>query len=280
MFKQILVPATGTAEDAVTFATALKASRLFDAHLEFLHARPDPIEAVAGLATMDGAGGFAAGELMDTLERMGAEGEAKARAEVAALQLAEGLTSDAAAFTVQVGDAARWLARYGRTADLIVSGRWRGEDVAMALLQQVLFEGGRPLLLAPRAAPASLHDVVVVAWKDTAEAARAVAAAMPFITRATEVLVLTVDEGADDATEGSCERLVATLSRHTPYVAARHLAAGGGRPADVLLAAAAKAGASLLVMGGYGHSRAREMVFGGFTQRVLRDADMPVLMMH
>jgi nucleotide-binding universal stress UspA family protein len=70
-----------------------------------------------------------------------------------------------------------------------------------------------------------------------------------------------------------------TFDSHAVQVAARHLPPDASGAADTLLAAAAKE-AALVVMGAYGHSRLREWIFGGFTQRVLRGAAVPVLMMH
>jgi len=282
MFKQILVPATGAATDAPVFATALAVSRLFGAHIEFLHARPDPMDVVVGVASADMAGGMATAGLIDAVEEMGAEGEARARAAFAQFQAGEEVDAE---LTVRVGEEAFWLSEHGRTSDLLVTGRRRGgEEAALGLLQEVLFATGRPLLLVPDAEGDARFGKIAIAWKDTPEAARAVAAAMPFITRATEVLVLSVEEEAGSpaaaTSEDSCQRLLATLRRHNPYVALRRIPQGGGKPVDVLLATCDEVQAGLLVMGGYGHSRTREMVFGGFTQQVLRGAGLPVLIAH
>ena len=147
---------------------------------------------------------------------------------------------------VETGNEAQWVAEYGRFADLLVVGRTRdGQDVAMDVLEAALMDTGKPLLIAPKVPPGSLLDTVVIAWKDTPESARAVAAAMPLIDRA-----------------------------------ARVVTRAGRAPVEVLLEAAGELGATLLVMGGYSHSRLREVVFGGFTQRILNAADLPVLMAH
>jgi nucleotide-binding universal stress UspA family protein len=150
---------------------------------------------------------------------------------------------------------------------------------------------GRPLLIVPTGSASAetgppLLGTVAIAWKDSAEAARAVGAATSLIGLAEQVLVLTVGEEptAPDSTGQSVEadsaRLVRTLQRHNPAVRAQHLPPGPDQPVEALLRAAVAAGAGLLVMGGYGHGRLREAVFGGFTQQVLRGAPMAVLMMH
>ena len=132
--------------------------------------------------------------------------------------------------------------------------------------------------------PGQFFGTVVVAWKDTPAAARAVAAATPFIERAERVVVCTVDDDeqnhGSEACEASRDRLARALGWHNPHVTSRHLASVGRKPMDVLLDATADAGASLLVMGGYGHTRLREAVFGGFTQHVLKDCAVPVLIAH
>jgi nucleotide-binding universal stress UspA family protein len=120
---------------------------------------------------------------------------------------------------------------------------------------------------------------VAIAWKDTPEAAHAVAAAMPFVRRATRVVILSVEEDAK-STEPSCERLRHAIRWQNPRVIVHHLQQDGRHPVETMLEGVATLGADLLVMGGYSHSRMREVVFGGFTRRVLKSAELPVLMAH
>ena len=295
MFKHILLPATGDAADAVVFDTALAASLGAPTHLGFLHVRQDPVNAAINMAGGAMDGGYGVGLLMETIEREEVVAETAARAAFAAFCQVRRLDGSAvsrpdhamATLTVETGDEAACLIAHGRTADLVVLGRARGaEAVALGRLQAVLGGIGRPLLIAAAHCPPSLVATIVIAWKDSAEAARAVGAAMPFIASARRVLVITIGEEAaaaspsDDASRASCGRLVATLRLHNPEVSAQHVPVGQGTPVQALLAAAAEARASLLVMGGYGHGELREMVFGGFTRSVLGGAAMPVLMMH
>ena len=90
--------------------------------------------------------------------------------------------------------------------------------------------------------------------------------------------LLTVAE-AERTPQEEADRLMAGLRWHDIPVSVRHLRPDGHSAAEILLSAAAEHSA-LLVMGGYGHSRLREWIFGGFTQRVLRGAEVPVLMAH
>jgi nucleotide-binding universal stress UspA family protein len=144
-------------------------------------------------------------------------------------------------------------------------------------LEAALFDSGRPLMI-PGVAPVA-PDTIAIAWKSTREAARAVAAAMPFLAQAKRVVILTAAE--DDRTDRSeAARLLVTLQRHDIAAEARRLQPGSRNAADTLLAAAGEIDAGLLVMGGYGHSRLRELVFGGVTEHVIRGAALPVLMAH
>ena len=93
------------------------------------------------------------------------------------------------------------------------------------------------------------------------------------------MIILSVIEDAR-ADERSCERLRHALSWQNPRTSVQCLRHDERPAVDTLLAAAGAANADLLVMGGYGHSRVREVMFGGFTRRVLSHADLPVLMAH
>ena len=183
-----------------------------------------------------------------------------------------------AEWRMETGDEPTWLAAHGRAADLVVVGRaHNGEAVDMGLLEAALMTTGRPTLIAPPKARSEQSGIVAIAWKDRPEAARAVAAAEPFLRTAEQVVILSVIEDAR-ADERSCERLRHALSWQNPKTRVQCLKHDQHPAVETLLAAAGAANADLLVMGGYGHSRVREVMFGGFTRRVLSHADLPVLM--
>jgi nucleotide-binding universal stress UspA family protein len=288
MFKHILVPDTGADTDAAVFATALLAARPSGAHLEFLHVRLDVTEIVVAMTSGGIGGGAALQGVVDRLEEEAKAQEQKAWQSFAKFCTDAGISSAGAEpgaglsadLVMETGNEAQWIAEYGRFADLVVVGRFRdGQDVAMDVLEAALMDTGRPLLIAPTAAPQKLLGTVVIAWKDTPEAARAVSSAMPFIDQAESVVILSV--GEDEKTrEETSERLRRSLRWHNPATTVRHLERGGRAPVEVLLDAAQSVNATLLIMGGYSHSRLREVVFGGFTQRILNGADLPVLMAH
>jgi nucleotide-binding universal stress UspA family protein len=289
MIKTILVAATGGDGDAATFAAALAIARPFAAHLEMLHVRQDPVALAVAMTTDAGGGALAAG-LIEQLEKDSQERERKAHeiftrfcddAGLAATSAPApaGAAAPSAEWHVETGEEPRWMASYGVAADLIIAPRATGDEaaVARATLEAVLFDSGRPILIpAAPALPASFERIAI-AWKPTPEAARAVAAALPFLACARETIVVTVAEATAEREDS--DRLVRHLAWHGIGATSLHFEPGSEGGAATLLAGIGDR-ADLLVMGGYGHSRLREWVFGGFTQLVLAGAPLPVLIAH
>ena len=287
MIKTILVPATGSNTDNSVFASALAVARASDAHLDFLHVRVDA-GAMAATMAADGSGAAMVTGLVDRIEEdaRGQEESAKQLfqqfCEQERLVVADSPTSQpgpSAQLHQQTGDEAYWVAEYGRSADLLVIGRpAEDQGVSIDTLETALLTSGRPVLIPPATPMAALPETIVVAWKAAPEAARAVTAAMPMLAAAKQILIVTVaeEEGISDE-EGA--RLTTSLRWHGLNASTRHLQPDPRGAAETLLSAAEEQ-AALVVVGAYGHSRLREWIFGGFTQHVMRDAQVPVLMMH
>ena len=288
MIKSILVPATGSDTDIAVFGSALAVARPFGAHLDFLHVRIDAATTAATIASDVSSPQV----ITDLINKM--EGEAEHREEKAkqlfesfcqreGLALAEtppGPSAPSARWLREIGSDSYWLLEYARAADLLIIGRPGYDQIAPSdVLESALLNSGRPLLIPPSAPMASLPDTVVIAWKATPEAARAVTAAMPFLSIAKQIVIMTVAEDETALEEEGAARLMANFRWHGFAVSVRRLEPDAHGPAETLLAAAREQ-AALLVMGGYGHSRLREWIFGGFTQRILREAEIPVLIAH
>ncbi len=287
MPRVILLPVTGTPADAPVFQTALAVARLFDGHLVGLHVRRDVQRDIAAMASADM--GLATG-LQDVINRMEVDADKLAETAQSSWRtlcsnngIAEATRPGTAGMTsewrTEIGDPGDWLAEHGRTCDLIVVGRATDGGIGSdGVIESALMHTGKPVLLAGGSADA-LAGTVAIAWKNTREAAGAVASALSFIRRCARVIVFTVSEDDDD-TDKSAERLVAALRWHNPTVEGRTVRPGDKSAVDVLLGGATDAGCGLLVMGGYGHTRLREAVFGGFTRSVLEHAPLPVLIAH
>jgi nucleotide-binding universal stress UspA family protein len=287
MIKTILVPATGSDRDNAVFASALTVARAFAAHLEFLHVRPDAAATAVAMAS-DGGGATMVGGLINRLEEEASQREEKAKQLFESFCQREGLAlrdappdpqGPSAQWLREIGAEPYWVAEYGRAADLLVIGR-PGEDegVSLETIEAALIESGRPLFIPPAAPLTALPETIAIAWKATREAARAVTAAMPFLEIAKQIVIVSVAEDQRAPEEGA-DRLMAAMRWRSTPVSVRHLQPDRHSTADTLLAAA-REHAALLVMGGYGHTRLREWIFGGFTLRVLRGAEVPVLMAH
>jgi len=177
------------------------------------------------------------------------------------------------------------LCLQARYADLLVLGQADPDDheeggLLLDLPEQVLLQGGRPVLLVPRSGsftPPGRH--ALVAWNGSREAARAVTAALPLLQHAGQVTLAVLGASQGDHGEEPGADIALYLARHEIKVNVLVQP----RPADAgkaILALASELGADLLVMGAYGHSRWREMVLGGATRSILAQATLPVLLMH
>jgi len=287
MIKTILVPATGSDRDNAVFASALIIARAFAAHLEFLHVRPDAAATAVAMAS-DGGGATMVGGLINRLEEEASQREEKAKQLFESFCQREGLAlrdappdaqGPSAQWCREIGAEPYWVAEYGHAADLLVIGR-PGEDEGVSLdtVEGALIDSGRPLLIPPAVPLTAVPETIAIAWKATPQAARALTAASPFLSMAKQIVVLIVAED-QRAPEEEADRLMAGLQWQGVPVSVRHLRPQAHSAADTLLSAAGEH-AALVVMGGYGHSRLREWIFGGFTLRVLRGANVPVLMAH
>jgi nucleotide-binding universal stress UspA family protein len=171
------------------------------------------------------------------------------------------------------------IKRHGRLADLVaVAKPDRDRNLGVNTLKAALFNTGRPVLVCPPAEtpPTVLGERIAIAWNGSMEAARAVALTLPLIQAADEIVIL--DGGTGDHGASGDELLRYLEIRGVK--ARREPVSGGDNPGQAILAAAAAAGADLLVMGAYSHSREHESVFGGATQHVVDQAGMPVVMVH
>jgi nucleotide-binding universal stress UspA family protein len=173
-------------------------------------------------------------------------------------------------------------------ADLLVVGQADPDNpppaVARTLIQDVLMTAGRPLLLVPYAGQfKTVGANTLIGWTPTRESARAVHDALPLLAAPAKVTVLTVETARPerDPTVFPTAGIAGHLARHGLDVsAARTVVSDGLSPADALLDYASDISADLLVVGGYGHSRTREMIMGGVTRDLLRHMTVPVLMSH
>jgi nucleotide-binding universal stress UspA family protein len=215
------------------------------------------------------------------------QGLADAKAALAAFDAiagAAGISFESRLVQSITGDGLSGMARNAIATDLAVVGQNdpdREEPLREALIEALLFQAGLPTLLVPYRGPRELAGgKALIAWNGSAQAGRAVRAALPLLAATGEVLIAIVDEGAPPSGEAQGADVGAWLARHDLAVTVRTVANAHEGAGQALLSLAADEGADLLVMGAYGHSRIRQFLLGGVTRHVLVNATIPVLMVH
>lgn len=186
----------------------------------------------------------------------------------------------AAFLRTAIGDPTRGLAMGARAADIIIAGarhdRRECEDAID--LSELIQSAGRPVLIPRNDLEPLKAGTVLVAWKDAREARRAVADAMPFLVRARDVLVATVEERERDQAMESASDVVRYLIDHGARARAEIFDHGEAGDGETLAGIARQIGADLVVSGAYGHSRLREWLLGGVTRALLKEGSLNRLM--
>jgi nucleotide-binding universal stress UspA family protein len=271
---------------------ALTAAKALEAHVEALYiAQPPPAPRVrvTGGELAYGARSAAAPQLdwyPEERERLGRE----ARDRFAQACAAKGIPLLAANDEPGVLPAASWRETEGPYVDIAVA-RAAAFDLMVAasaavmeslkdIAEQSLLRTRRPVLLAPSQLKDGLFGGAMIAWDESPECWHAVSAAIPFLRLAKSVQVVSVDRDASHPSASQAEVLT-YLRCHgitaTARVVAPHIRSVG----DTLLATAGEENVCLLVMGAYSHSRLRELLLGGATRTILKNAvARPVLLAH
>lgn len=180
---------------------------------------------------------------------------------------------------------ARFVSAQARCADILVSGGQSpafSDAFALASPKDLVMQAGRPLLVVPDGINWLDLRSVLVAWKDSPEARRAVADALPMLRKAKDVTIVEIPEADDDrsAVAARVSDVAAWLARHGVTATARVVEAGN-EAADVQLEGiAGDVGAGLIVAGAYGHSRFSELILGGVTEYLVTQSARCVLLSH
>jgi len=284
---KILAPLTGTPRDEVVLATAFAAAKPFNAHVAALFVYPDPrlsVPFVGVPVSPDVVQDIvnASEEIAQTAEKRVKETLASAAAKAGATLVEQPKKADIVTCSLKRAQGAyfRAVAEAAELSDLVAFGVIGGPD-SVELSEgfvEVLTRSGRPILLSAQA-PSGIARRVVVGWDGGASAARAISAAMPFLKKAENVVVLSIKRPGQQ-NETDFADLREFLALHG-LAAADQTVEQGQRPiGEALLHGAALAGADLLVMGAYGRGHLRESVFGGATSHIRSHATLPIFMAH
>jgi len=177
------------------------------------------------------------------------------------------------------------VALHARYADLTIVGQPNREEPqdTDAVLVTTVMTSGRAVLAMPFAGDfPSIGEHVLVAWNASREAARALNDSLPLLLNAKQVTVLAINpqRGVGGHGEVPAADIALHLARHGLKAEAAHTVARDIADGEALLSYAADIGADLIIAGAYGHSRARELVFGGVTRTLIAEMTAPVLFSH
>jgi nucleotide-binding universal stress UspA family protein len=270
--KHIVAHVEGGEHDKAVLTLAATLAGRFGAGLEAVFANVPPFIP----ASIDGMLTPQIIEAQQAIYRQRAEAAKKA---LGAVKLPQGKP----VWTQVDGMAADAVLSRARFADLAVLAQPAPEESDAATdydsPAEIVMGAGRPVLMVPYAGTfADAGKRVIAAWNGTRESARALGDALPFLTSAGEVTVLSVNPHGDAAaTEADLKRW---LDQHGVKGKTRVAHTKDIEIGDVLLSAAADLSADLIVMGAYGRSRLRELILGGATHSIFRHMTAPVLMSH
>jgi nucleotide-binding universal stress UspA family protein len=151
------------------------------------------------------------------------------------------------------------------------------------MIETSLFESGRPLIVVPYIQKEGLKlDHVVCCWDGSRAAARAINDALPLLVKATAVDLLIVQNEKTNTAPNEIRgaEMAKHLARHDAKVEIVTVPAADIDVADAILSYVADVSGTLIVMGGYGHARLRELILGGVTRDMLKSTTVPVFMSH
>jgi nucleotide-binding universal stress UspA family protein len=285
--KTILVPLDGSEGSRNALKSGAQLARERKAHLEVVHVRTNPKDAVPLLG--EGMSGAVIEDIITAAEKEAVERAQRAReifeseCPVAEFPRTDNPAECDGASTMwyeETGREDEIVAYWGRLADIIIINRPTDDSAVSATmtLNAALVETGRAVLVVPPNGTGSFGRNVAISWNGSSEAARAVAASMSLIESAEKVTIFTMN-GEDNESDvaGQLARYLAwhgvSADIETTYV-------GDHNVGEVLVTKCTECNADVLIMGAYTHSRLRQLIFGGVTRHVLAEAKLPVVMVH
>ncbi|WP_428646910.1 universal stress protein [Roseibium sp.] len=171
-----------------------------------------------------------------------------------------------------------------RPTDLVVVGQVnpdQPEPMRELLIETILFESGVPVLLVPYIGSKEYQPKnVLIGWDGSSTATRAIHAALPILERAENITVLVIEKPGSKRSGQPGADVASYLARHNMQVTIEVVTNPQASVADTVLNHVSDNSNDLVVMGGYGHSRMREFLFGGATREILEAMTVPVLMAH
>lgn len=285
--KSILAPVDGAASSPSVLNAAFKLASTFNAHVNVLHVMADPKAAIPLLG--EGMSGAMIEDMITVAEKETNDQRAKAHTlyqgalkEYSASESTTPLEGNriTASWIQREGREDEVIARFGRLSDIILVPKPTKENEVYTTLalNAALFETGRPMLLLPEHPTDMSLKSISICWNGSVEGARAVAASLPMLRHAEQVHIITADTPSTDQPVGN--DLKKYLAWHGVNSETTFFTSAGHSVGEGLLLETKKLGAGMMIMGGYSHSRMRELILGGVTRDVIQMTDIPVVMGH
>jgi len=284
LIHKIIIPVRGDGKGANVFAHAAALAKPFKAHIVVTHCRARPEDMIPFGVPIPG---FMKDQLIDQARKLADQEEKGLETEFSNLAKQLKLTmtdkpsgkSTSASWVEEAGRQVDIIKHHGRLADVIcVAKPDVDRNLGANTLKAALFHSGRPVMMCPptKSPPKTLGDKVSIAWNGSTESARAVALTIGIIENASEVTILSSGSeihgaNAEDLLSHFAERgIAAKIERFTAEK----------KIGEELLKRSKDCGADLMIMGAYGDSHEKETIFGGNTQYIVDNADIPVILVH
>ena len=281
--KVILMPVYSRGNEIERLRGALSLARHFNAHLKVIFAQSKPSDLLGTelfalsatvreqvISIMDGDANQNRGDLRNHFEQLCAENDV-----AVSVKPEDGLPT--ASWCEINGARSELVAVHGRVSDLIVIPHSKSGE-ATATFEEAILHTGRPVFLVPRGMWQISITKALIGWDGGLESTNAVQKALPFLKRASGVII---GAGSDTPTDRPTAQDAADyLAYHGVSAEIRFLDDKAASAGAALLDLAADQGCDLLVTGAYAHTRLRHRLLGGVTSHMLKHAEIPVLMAH
>ena len=294
IIRTILAPLSDSVADETLLKAAFTIGRSYNAHVCALCVSPGPEAAVPHISE-----GMSSGNIREAIEKSDKEEEGIKRERIRIREMFDRIQSEQNVFVTEkpptvdrltvnweeaVGNEEDIIARRGRLFDLVMLRRpgVDRDEHSIPAVNAAVMNTGRPLLLIPPTVSEVIGQNIAIAWNGSPEAIRAVNAAMPFLSRARKITILTACESSDTVREDiiDAQEFAFYLTWHRLRTETVDFDAATSAVGEMLLARALECKADMLVMGAYTHGKLHNLIFGGATRHMLENLTIPVFMRH
>ena len=277
MIKDVLLHLSTDATAEFTTDYAVSVAGAFGAHLAGVAFAFEPALSVAPI------GGGLPADFIDAERAAAEEAARRAKAKLDEVARLSAISVESRVIPGSLAHAEDVFSQMARRFDLSIVRQAAPDAVGPEelMIEAALFQSGRPVLIVPHSQRSGMKlDRVMVCWDRSRSATRAIGDAMSFLKLAKSIDVVVVDSEKLKSSELPGAEIARHLARHGLTLELKRIGSGSTDAASTILSYAERVSAGLIVMGGYGHSRLREMILGGVTREILSAMTVPTLMSH